>query len=356
MIMNPGIKDQISKDILACENQTEPNGSKRLYDELIARYTALDKNFTDGLPKYARVIGTSSAIDYRPELKAIGSKLNMILLMNDSSDSEHTLPSDQVRSFIERGMIIKKEEYHSAKDGVIISYISGPKYDAWMSEINIFNERYLKNHPLYKEIHSVFFHRRNKLSAYEEMMGHLRALDADKVFWKGLERKENTVRERINATETTVSSNSNKIFIVHGHDNEAKQELARTLEKGGFVPIILHEQPDDGMTIIEKIEHYSDVCYAVVLYTECDIGRDKNAPSGAERSRARQNVVFEHGYLIAKLGRSRVSALVKGDVEKPGDISGIVYITMDAAGAWKIQLANNMQNVGAPVDLNTFCR
>ena len=161
------------------------------------------------------------------------------------------------------------------------------------------------------------------------------------------------------ATATVVDSNPNnskKIFIVHGHDNEAKQEMARTLMKGGFQPIILHEQPDSGKTIIEKIERFSDVCYAVVLYTECDKGRDKNKPIDQERNRARQNVVFEHGYLIGKLGRDRVCALVKGDVETPGDISGVIYTPMDPAGGWKIQLANNMMDVGLSVDMNTFCR
>lgn len=165
------------------------------------------------------------------------------------------------------------------------------------------------------------------------------------------------------ATNYSVSTNTSlnnfdasnrKVFIVHGHDNEAKQELARTLEKGGFEAIILHEQPDSGKTIIEKIERFSDVNYAVVLYTECDKGRDKNTPVEQEQNRARQNVVFEHGYLIGKLGRDRVTALVKGEVETPGDISGVVYTKMDSAGAWKMQLGKNMKDVGISVDMNKF--
>ena len=126
---------------------------------------------------------------------------------------------------------------------------------------------------------------------------------------------------------------SNKIFIVHGHDNAAIQEMARTLEKGGFEAIILHEQPDSGLTIIEKIERYADVDFAVVLYTECDLGRAKEMDQKDEKYRARQNVVFEHGYLIGKLGREHVCALVRGNVETPGDISGVVYVSMDSAGA-----------------------
>lgn len=153
-----------------------------------------------------------------------------------------------------------------------------------------------------------------------------------------------------------VAQQKQKVFIVHGHDNAAKQEMARTLENAGFEAIILHEQADTGLTIIEKIERYTDVNYAVVLYTECDLGRSKKDPVENEKNRARQNVVFEHGYLIGKLGRDHVSALVKGDVETPGDISGVVYTKMDEDGAWKMALARNMKAVGLNVDMNRFCR
>ncbi len=177
------------------------------------------------------------------------------------------------------------------------------------------------------------------------LLGSLESVYADDLFLNEDDRKED---KKI--------MNSNRVFIVHGHDDAAKQEMARTLEKAGFEAIILHEQASAGMTIIEKIESYTDVSYAVVLYTACDLGRDKNAEQSEERFRARQNVVFEHGYLIGKLGRNRVSAIVKGDVETPGDISGIVYTEMDSKGAWKYELAKNMQAVGIDVDLNRFLK
>lgn len=186
---------------------------------------------------------------------------------------------------------------------------------------------------------------KGKISEYEKLMGYLQSLADDEELWGET--------EEINIG---VAQMNNKVFIVHGHDNEAKLETARTLTNGGFEPIILHEQPDSGRTIIEKIERFADVCYAVVLYTECDLGRDKNDSVDDERFRARQNVVFEHGYLIGKLGRDRVTALVKGNVETPGDISGVVYTEMDKAGAWKMQLARNMQDVGLDIDMNTFLR
>lgn len=148
---------------------------------------------------------------------------------------------------------------------------------------------------------------------------------------------------------------SNKIFIVHGHDNAAKLEMARTLEKAGFEVIILHEQASAGKTVIEKIEDNSNVAFAVVLYTPCDMGRTKEARIEDERSRARQNVVFEHGYLIGRLGRDKVCALVKDNIETPSDISGVVYIPMDDAGAWKIALAKEMIKAHLQVDMYKFC-
>lgn len=157
-----------------------------------------------------------------------------------------------------------------------------------------------------------------------------------------------------NEEDSIVKFDNKKVFIVHGHDDLAKIEMARTLEKAGFEAIILHEQPDSGKTIIEKIETFSNVAFAVVLYTECDLGRDKNVSVENEKYRARQNVVFEHGYLIGKLGRSNVEAFVKGEVETPGDISGVVYTPLDSNGAWKMRLARNMKAAGLDVDFNKW--
>lgn len=101
------------------------------------------------------------------------------------------------------------------------------------------------------------------------------------------------------------------------------------------------------MTIIEKIEHYSSVAnFALVLYTACDQGRGAHEAKVHHRNRARQNVIFEHGYLMAKLGRRNVCALVKGDIETPNDISGVVYVTLDAAGAWKVEVVKELKACG----------
>lgn len=142
----------------------------------------------------------------------------------------------------------------------------------------------------------------------------------------------------------------NKVFIVHGRDDHAKTEAARFVEKLGFKAIILHEQASSGKTIIEKIEAHTNVGFAIVLYTPCDIGCIAGEKS--TKPRARQNVVFEHGYLIGKLGRHNVCALAKEDVEIPNDISGVVYIPFDSHGAWHLAVAKEMRNSGYVVDMN----
>ena len=142
---------------------------------------------------------------------------------------------------------------------------------------------------------------------------------------------------------------NNKVFIVHGHDS-LKTEVELFLTKLGLEPIILHKQANNGKTIIEKIEKYTDVGFGIVLYTPDDEGRVKG--DSELSSRARQNVVFEHGYLIGKLGRDRVCALVVDNVEKPGDIDGIVYVNVDDNGYWKVALAKDMKAVGFNIDLN----
>jgi predicted nucleotide-binding protein len=141
-----------------------------------------------------------------------------------------------------------------------------------------------------------------------------------------------------------------KVFIVHGRDEQAKLSAARFIEKMGLTAIILNEQANSGKTIIEKIEENTNVGFALVLYTPCDIGGLAN--EGSPKPRARQNVVFEHGYLVAKLGRCNVCALVKGSIEVPSDINGIIYVALDEANAWQISVAKELRSAGYDIDMN----
>ena len=141
------------------------------------------------------------------------------------------------------------------------------------------------------------------------------------------------------------------IFVVHGHDEALREKVARTLEKLGFKPVILREQPNEGQTLIEKFESKADVGFAVVLLTPDDIGYDKNKPNEAA-GRARQNVVLELGYFVGRLGRKRVMAIRHPDVELPGDVLGLVYTDSQDEQGWKVELVRELKAAGYSVDAN----
>jgi predicted nucleotide-binding protein len=145
---------------------------------------------------------------------------------------------------------------------------------------------------------------------------------------------------------------SRRVFVVHGHDEAVKQAVARTLEKLGLKPIILHELADRGRTVIEKLEAETDVAFAVVLMTADDFGGPKSAPRDSCRARARQNVLVELGLFLGKLGRAHVSVLFEPGVEMPSDYSGVLYTELDAGGAWQFKLAKEINAAGIPVNLN----
>lgn len=148
------------------------------------------------------------------------------------------------------------------------------------------------------------------------------------------------------------AATSTRVFLVHGHDEAAIHETARFLERLGLDVVILREQPNSGRTIIEKFVDYSDVSYAIVLLTADDCGGVASAPEAALSPRARQNVILELGFFLGKLGRSRVCALYQTGVEIPSDYSGVLFVPIDRAGAWRLSLARELKSVGLPIDMN----
>jgi predicted nucleotide-binding protein len=141
---------------------------------------------------------------------------------------------------------------------------------------------------------------------------------------------------------------SNRIFIVHGHDDGAREAVARFLQSLGFEPVILHEQANRGRTIISKFrDEANEVGFAVVLLTP-----DDEVAGG--KKRARQNVVLELGFFLGVLGPERVAAIIKGAVDLPSDYEGVVYIPFDAE--WKIQLGKELEAAGYAIDWNLVMR
>jgi predicted nucleotide-binding protein len=156
--------------------------------------------------------------------------------------------------------------------------------------------------------------------------------------------------------EFAAEGGGDTVFIVHGHDEAAKHEVARFLERvKGPQVVLLEEQPDRGRTIIEKFEqHAAGAGYAVVLLTGDDEGRKRG--EAELRPRARQNVILELGFFIGKLGRSRVALLYEEGVDRPSDIDGVLVLPLDRAGAWKRKLASEMIAAGVSLDPESALR
>lgn len=137
----------------------------------------------------------------------------------------------------------------------------------------------------------------------------------------------------------------NTVFIIHGHDNSLKVEVQLLLTRAGVSNIVLHEQPDKGRTIIDKlIQETEKSNFAIALLSEDDKLQNGN-------NQARQNVILEIGYLMGKLGKERVRLIKKGDVNIPSDLQGVLYEVHDLSGGWKLKLAKELIAAGIYVDI-----
>lgn len=133
-----------------------------------------------------------------------------------------------------------------------------------------------------------------------------------------------TIEADDNKTSEIAIPNSKKVFIIHGHDEKAKYELKAIIsEILHLEPILLSEQPDIGMTIIEKFEYYARDCVcAFAIFTPDDIAENE----GNQYFQARPNVIFELGWFYSNIGRSRTCILMKNDKNMGifSDLQGVI--------------------------------
>lgn len=118
------------------------------------------------------------------------------------------------------------------------------------------------------------------------------------------------------------------IFIVHGHDREARDQLELILMRLGLQPFILQNQDGGSKTIIEALEKniYREASFGIVLMTPDDYGYSKTGTDADRQPRARQNVILEMGMVMAALGRDHMAILKKGALEMPSDADGIIRL------------------------------
>lgn len=136
-------------------------------------------------------------------------------------------------------------------------------------------------------------------------------------------RRKASTMERKQAVENGIK-NTKDVFIIHGHNEAKRRELEAILrERFSLNPIVLSEQPDQGLTIIEKFEKYASTCsYAFALFTPDDIVTN----NGQQYFQARPNVIFELGWFYANLGRSRVCILDQASEQSKifSDLQGVM--------------------------------
>lgn len=186
--------------------------------------------------------------------------------------------------------------------------------------------------------------------SYSEKIAELKKDIKDKIHYiETLIEKLELIPVTSNISEdklSTIKNDSKKVFIVHGRDELAKTNLEILLKEMELEPIVLHRQPDEGQTVIEKFEkHGSDVGYAFILLTPDEIAYLAHEDSlldieRQKEKRARPNVIFEFGYFVGKLGRNRVCCLYTGGVTLPSDLDGFVYKQYNSSVeeiAWSIQ-------------------
>lgn len=161
--------------------------------------------------------------------------------------------------------------------------------------------------------------------------------------------------QKTSSIKRTIQTDTKKVFVIHGRDEGTREMIANFLRQLEIEPVILSEQSNQGLTIIEKFEKHANVGFAVALLTPDDIGALKGTRSKSN-PRPRQNVIFELGFFIGKLGRKHVCALTKEkeevEIEIPADYSGVLYIELDKSSGWKLKLCRELKAAGYDVDAN----
>lgn len=221
---------------------------------------------------------------------------------------------------------------------------SSPEFKVWKNQV----ERLIVKHCGAESIEYTQFH---KIRFSPLMLSNvMNNVDFKEICKNGLETVKGMLDDFLEEweEETTVYYNNKKCFIVHGHDEALKHQVARILERQGIEAVILSEQANVGKTIIEKIEKHSDVGAAILLFTPDDSGKANAEPD--YKPRARQNVVFEAGFFMGKLGRDRVIMLVTDHtLELPSDLHGVVYASDNNL---EFSLIREMKVMGFDVDMN----
>jgi hypothetical protein len=161
------------------------------------------------------------------------------------------------------------------------------------------------------------------------------------------------LREELASTivvEESLLPKSN-ILLVHGRNETLKKPVLEFIEKLKLKASILHEQPNGARSVIERLGEFSNIHFAIFLFTSDDFAIPRDKPK-EKQTHVSQNVIFELGYFVGRLGPGKVCALCEEGLEIPLDYSGVVCVPMDSRGGWKLLIAKEIKQAGIEIDLN----
>jgi predicted nucleotide-binding protein len=229
-----------------------------------------------------------------------------------------------------------------------------PKFLAWQTDVLCFLEkRYRKDSRQVTLIENLPFQSPASIFGYQGSANDIKCFQHD--LETAIQHLKIYLSDNDVQTEQTpkqISGNNENVFIVHGRDEGVKAQVSNLVQKMRLKPIILHEQANEGQTIIEKFEKHADVKAAIVLFTGDDFGRYKDADK--DEKRPRQNVIFEAGYFMGKLGRKNTIILAEEGLNIQSDLQGYIYIPLDEYQGWHTKLARELKAIGFDIDLNTL--
>ena len=151
-------------------------------------------------------------------------------------------------------------------------------------------------------------------------------------------------RSRVKNDSKSKKVEDKNVFIVYGRDDNLLNEVKVLLLQLGLKPITICNESDKGRSILTKVKECVDKSsYSIVLFTPDDKG---SLATETEKTnfRARENVLIELGYVIAKLGGENVSVLKKGETNIPSDLQGLSLV-MREESKWEYHLVKNMKEV-----------
>jgi predicted nucleotide-binding protein len=156
------------------------------------------------------------------------------------------------------------------------------------------------------------------------------------------------------AMPTPQFSGRSGVLIVHERNEPVERAVCQFIRKLGFELLLLHEEPQAQKATIEQLTQHPQISFAMLLIG----GKDIPAPGETGQAAAPetcQRSAFEMGYCCGRLGPNRVCVLHTGPLTGFHDEHGVLYIPIDPAEGWQLQLARHLKRSGIDIDLNKVC-